>query len=460
MTRPLYYLRALAALATAALLALGLAGAADARERVVQVPSKGPGPERFDRVPVLQIGPKKPRRVLVLMPGTAGGAGDFTLVARDLVRRVPGLAVWAVDRRSQPLEDTATFAAADRGEIGLDEMFDYYLGWLVNGGTPADHFEFLDTSTVPFARRWGMRTALRDVRRVVRRAKRGGRKVMLGGHSLGASLAAAYAAWDFRGKPGYRSIDGIVMIDGGLLGSFDAYDAEQAAEQLGTLDSQPFLDLLGIGIPEAAGLFAEAGGMYAKHAPTADATKLQTFPLLPPSFRPPVAVTNRALLAHSFDRDTSPAELRLLHVNAGGLAPGGSPRDWEDGGITPAANLARTFGQEPVNAVEWYFPRRLTIDTNGADAMRQNEVAKLLRLRLHHTRRIDVPIYSFATDLTDGDVLRGAERLVRRARTPMREAMIVDGAPRQSHLDPLTAAPADNRFARSAARFLRRHGGR
>ena len=36
----------------------------------------------------------------------------------------------------------------------------------------------------------------------------------LGGHSLGGTVAAAYAAWDFDGTPGYTTINGIVCIDG------------------------------------------------------------------------------------------------------------------------------------------------------------------------------------------------------------------------------------------------------
>jgi fermentation-respiration switch protein FrsA (DUF1100 family) len=275
-----------------------------------------------------------------------------------------------------------------------------------------------------------------------------------GGHSLGASLAAAYAAWDFGGNPGFKDVDGIVLIDGGLLGSFDAFDLEQAQAQVETLDEQPFLDLLGIGIPEAAGLFAEIGGLYAKHDPVGDAATLQNSPLLPEEFKPPVPVTNRGLFGYAFDRDTSPESLGLLHVNAGGLADSGDPRDWVDGGVTPIANLAETFGQEPANATEWYFPRRLTIDTNGANDMRQNDVAKFLGLRLKHTKRINVPIYAFQTDLTDGGVLRGANELVKQAKTKKKDSMLVDGAPEQSHLDPLTAAAGENEFLDTVEDFI------
>jgi hypothetical protein len=76
-------------------------------------------------------------------------------------------------------------------------MFDRYLGWLTNGGFPPDHYQFVDTSGLGFAREWGMKTAPDDARRVVRVAARGGREVFLGGHSLGASLTAPYAANPF-----------------------------------------------------------------------------------------------------------------------------------------------------------------------------------------------------------------------------------------------------------------------
>ncbi|MET0751620.1 MAG: alpha/beta fold hydrolase [Solirubrobacterales bacterium] len=431
------------------------AAPASALDKVVTIGSDGPGPAAYDKVYVHQMGPKKADRVLVLMPGTQGGAGDFTLLAEDLIDRVGGIQVWSIDRRSQALEDTSVFARALSGEITLQEMFDYYLGWTVNGGTPADHFGFLDADTVPFAREWGMRTALEDARKVVLAAGRKAREVILGGHSLGASLTAAYAAWDFNGKPGYEDVDGLVLIDGGLLGSFDAYDLAQAQQQIADLQtSNPFIDLLGIGFPEAAGLFAEVGGAYARLDGAAPATTIQNFPLLPDAFRPPFPVTNRALFGHAFDRDTSPEALGLLHVNAGALAATGDPRDWTDGGVTPITRLAETFGQEPSNATEWYFPKRLTIDTNGANQMKMNDVARFLGLRLKHTNQIDVPIYAFQTDLTDGGVLRGARALVKRAKTTKGEAMLVNGAPQQSHLDPLTAAPERSKFFKKLIGFL------
>ncbi len=439
---------ALALAGTAVALAL-VAAPAVARERVITVDTAAePGPAQFNHVTVHQFGPASGKRVLVLMPGTQGGAGDFTLDARYLVKHVPGLQVWAIDRRTQALEDTSTFAAALRGEIPLQQAFHYYLG---GGG-----FHFRGANEDPYAREWGMAVALNDARAVVKLARKHGRRhVALGGHSLGASLTVAYAAWDFKGRPGYKDLDGLVLIDGGLMGSFDAYDLAQAQKAVADLQTaDPFLDLLGVGLPEAAGLFAEVGGLYAEKAPTESATTLQSYPLLPAQFNPPFPVTNRALLGYAFDRDSSPADLGLLHINGGALAPSGNPRDWADGGVTPVSRLAETFGQEPTNAVEWYFPTRLTIDTNGADQMARNDVGNFLGLRLSHTKQVDLPLYAIATDLAGAHVLDGARNFIRRSRTTRKEAMLVNRNPQMSHLDPLTAAPKTNAFLKTVVPFL------
>jgi pimeloyl-ACP methyl ester carboxylesterase len=447
-----FRLRALLGLAATALL-LGLAATvpAMARGRLITVPvPAAPGPAQFNQVTVHQLGPKSAKRVLVLMPGTQGGAGDFTLDARYLVKHMPGLQVWAIDRRTQALEDRATFAAAEAGQIPPQQAFDYYL----NGGG----FHFRGASEDPYAREWGMAVALKDARAVVLQARAHGRRqVVLGGHSLGASLTVAYAAWDFNGRPGYRDLAGLVLIDGGLLGSFDAYDLAQSQQAVADLQtSNPFLDLLGVGLPEAAGLFAEIGGLYAEQVPTASATTLQSYPLLPPEFNPPFPVTNRALFGHAFDRDTSPDALGLLHINGGSVGPSGNPRDWMDGGVTPVSRLAATFGQEPSNAVEWYFPKRLTIDTNGADQMTRNDVADFLGLRLFHTRKVNLPLYAIATDLAGAHVLDGARNFIRRTRTTRRQSMLVNRNPLMSHLDPLTAAPKTNAFLKTVVPFLDR----
>jgi pimeloyl-ACP methyl ester carboxylesterase len=448
--------------ATAIAATLSFATAAGAAERYVSVKgANAPGPAKYDRVFVSKFGPKSASRVLVLMPGTSGGAGDFTLSARFLVKKIPGLQVWAIDRRTQALEDTKVFRRGLTGAVGLQRVFDYYLGWLTDNSIQ-NHYEFLNQDEYPFARRWGMSVALRDARKVVQMARAGGRRrVILGGHSLGGSLTVAYASWDFNGRPGYRDLDGLVLIDGGLLGSFDPFTLPEARDAIEALESgQPFADLLGVGVADATGLFAEIGALFARVAPTASAQMLQDFPLLPPSLDPGYTVTNRALLGHGFDRDTSPDSLSLIQVNGGELAGGGNPCaqpcDWIDGGVTPINRVARTFAQEPANGVEWFFPRRMTIDGNGADQLRQNRVARFLGLRLRHSSAVDLPLYAVQTDLTSGRVLLGARNFIKRARTTFAESVLVDQDPRQSHLDPLLAAPASNGFLKTVVPFLKR----
>ena len=155
----------------AGVLIIALAGPAAAREsRVTVATPVGPGPAQFNQVWVDKYGPKDGQRILVLMPGTIAGSGNFTLTARYLVKHVPGLQVWAIDRRSQALEDTTMFAQALRGEKSLLEMFDYYLGYL-DGATPPDTHNFLNADNYPFARQWGMEIALNDARAVVLKAR-------------------------------------------------------------------------------------------------------------------------------------------------------------------------------------------------------------------------------------------------------------------------------------------------
>ena len=188
---------------------------------------------------------------------------------------------------------------------------------------------------------------------------------------------------------------------------------------------------------------------------------LQDSILLPEAFRPPVEVTNRAQLGYAFDSTTSPPQLRLIHIRAGGLAASGTPRDWEDAEVSTVGRLAQTFGQEPANAIEWYFPRRLTIDVNGADAMARNKVAKLLGLRLWHTKKIDVPLIALQTSLTvdettapKGTVLKGARNLIKESKIPKGKSVLIDESDAMSHLDPLTARPEVNPIVSEMSGFL------
>jgi hypothetical protein len=398
-----------------------------------------PGPAKYDKVWVQQLGPAHAQRILVLVPGTLGGAGGITPVARDIVRRVPRTQVWIVDRREQAFEDASVFERRDP-----DAALDYYLGFKYRAVKGEDARYVAD---------WGLATQLRDLHAVVGRASAGGRRdVILGGHSAGASTAVAYASWDFGGHPGYRELDGLVLIDGGLLGSFASADLARAKSELADIRSgHVFLDLLGFGIPEIAGIFAQVGALYAYERPDAVST-LQTFPLLPDEFKPAFPVTNEGQLGYAFDESTSPAALELIHIRSGHLAAGGDPRPWVDDGLTPIRRFAKAYASNDPNAIEWYYPRRLLLDIDAANYVKQTRAARYLGLRLMHMHEINVPLYAFSTGLTDGKVALGARRLAVRSRVP--HAVIVDDR-HTSHLDPLSAAPRHNRFLKTVVPFLR-----
>lgn len=166
-------------------------------------------------------------------------------------------------------------------------------------------------------------------------------------------------------------------------------------------------------------------------------------------------MTNEALFARALDADTSPKGLELLRVRAGHLAASGNPRPWQDGELTPAQNIASTFWQEPGNAVEWYFPDRLRLDVDGMSPLKRGPVAALLGLRPFHVAEVDDPLYAYDTDLTRGRVIRGARAFVRRSKIKRATYVADFGA---SHLDPLTAAPARNRFLKTVVPFLKSLG--
>src|SRR5829696_6679249 len=96
------------------------------------------------------------------------------------------------------------------------------------------------------------------------------------------------------------------------------------------------------------------------------------FGLLPAKFRPPFAVTNHAMLGYAFDATTSFEDRALIRVRSGSLTPSGEPRDWQNGEVSPIERVAQTFGDSPVNAVEWFFPQRLSIDVDAAHDLNRN----------------------------------------------------------------------------------------
>lgn len=379
----------------------------------------GRGTEASSRVTV--YGPSDASRVLVLVPGLGAGAGVFAVIGPELARRVPDLQVWAVDRPGEALEDNLGFATGEPGAA-----YRYYFERLALGTRTFDPNR---ARAHPEARGWGLGWALADLRRVVLRARAGRRTVLLGGHSFGAATAAAYAAWDFGGRAGYRDLDGLVLIDGGQLGTFGRPTLAGVRAQLGRITAaQPFDDRLGLGVPWLYGVFAELAAWYALWAPDAPSA-IAASPLLPASFRPAEPVTNRGFFERSLVQ----------------------------GGITPercGADALRVVGSTNPNGFDWYFPARLKLDLFGASSLRDDPVTRQLGLRLRHLREVDVPLYAFAT----GDIpttTAGARAFLARSRSPQGKARIVSD-PTMRHADPLCAPAARSPFLRTLVPWLAR----
>jgi hypothetical protein len=433
----------------AATLALAPVSQASADGDLTLKGAPGAGPARFDQIFVHRFGPAEAATALILLPSGNSGAGSDTLVARDLVAAVPDLQVWTVDFRWQALEDTSVFATGDPGAA-----FAYYLGFQQVGGRT---FHPVAGTSVPFAREWGLTVVVADVRRVVRAAHlRGARRVFLGGLGSGADVSVDYAVWDFDGRPGYRDLAGLVLIDASIQPGLPLISKRSAQRSLDLLrDGDPFAFLLK-GLPAwAPGVFLETGALYALTRPQ-ELSALQSYPLLPHAFVPPVRVTNQAHLGYAVDNGTNPASFAGLRVHAGRLAASGDPRPWQDGELTPIERVAETYAQEPANGVSWYWPKRLNLDLDAAVDPEGSAAADLLGLRLRHTASLDLPIYGFQTEATRHYFLHNLGVLIAHSRVPQRRSMAVDRSTAMSPLDTLLAPPATNDFTKTVARFLRR----
>jgi len=174
----------------------------------------------------------QPDAILILVPGFEGGANDFKLLAENLIPRLAAngtaLEVWAYDRRSNQLEDTAGLDIAeanDSAQIGLDWLFGSELSLplspqLLGVGRRAIFFN--GQSDTAFIANWTPLVFSRDIDAIVEKARTVAKNgnVFLGGHSAGTGFVARYAATNFNftgsgpAQPGYAKLRGIVLLEG------------------------------------------------------------------------------------------------------------------------------------------------------------------------------------------------------------------------------------------------------
>jgi pimeloyl-ACP methyl ester carboxylesterase len=441
--------------ALAAGLVVGAPSAAVAADVTTISGYEAPGtPTKYNKVRILKQGPKRARKVLVLIPGTSGGAGNFRVMARALLQRIDGWQVWSIDRRENLLEDHSLLQQYTAGTATSAQLVDYYLGWLADP-EQQPRFQPPTTEQTAFARNWGLNVAVRDIRRVVKQARKGGRSVVLGGHSLGGRITAAYASWDFRGTPGAADLAGLVFIDGSGAANPPPTAAQARQRAADLAGASPFLDLLGLNLPWASGVFNAVGSTAAVKEPDAPSA-LQSFPLVPPALKAPVPATNLAQYGYGVDADTSPPSLALVHSTIGSLAADGNPRGWVDGELGSARRAARVFAESgPIDGTAWYHPVRLSLDASSVNNGKANPAQKVLGVKATLGRKATVPMYGFDAALGGGRVGTATRELARRAGVPRSQVMTVDRSATYAHIDPLSAAADRNAFVATLAKFLR-----
>lgn len=331
------------------------------------------------------------RTVLLLVPGIYAGAANFDIVARQLVAAWPGLEVWAVDRRSNALEDRSALTKSLRAR-DPDIAYRYYV---TGRDTPAG-FSPIPPEQLPFMRRWGLEAHLRDLHELVKRARGEAETVILGGHSLGASLVSFYAAHTFKGggfegeRSGDTFIDGLLLLDG-TLGRTGAFGLAQSLV-LGNWELLPDADGFDAGRGPPYLALGSGPGFYA------EGDALTLLAALAPGARSPhadIPMTNRALLGLRTDRDFVASPLFAATVgepvgatyggnlvafllsgftsvqsrSVSGVAGGSELVRWSPGDParepTDLDTFARSLVLPGTNANEWYFPLRLLIDMSA-----------------------------------------------------------------------------------------------
>ena len=125
-------------------------------------------------------------------------------------------------------------------------------------------------------------------------------------------------------------------------------------------------------------------------------------------------------------------------------------------GPTPVQDIAFAFSQEPLGPVDWYYPERLTIDTEAAGSLTETSAAKVLGLRLYHLKQVDVPLYVIQTSLggTNNAVIDAAEAYAKASQIGIKRLTTVNEDPEYAHLDPLLATPSQNAFLKTVIPWI------
>ncbi len=166
----------------------------------------------------------KADKIFIAQPGIFEGAGAFDSVARNTIVAAAKLGkhveFWALDRRSNCLEDHTGIEAGLAAGNDATAFAYYYGGKAVNGKTFAG---YQSGSQVAFLGHVGLAQTEQDEYSVMTQAfpsqPERKQKFLCGGHSLGGTLTGYFAEWDFDGNPattadaGYNQCSGYFALD-------------------------------------------------------------------------------------------------------------------------------------------------------------------------------------------------------------------------------------------------------
>jgi len=452
------------------------------------------GNVNFNQLGVLRIpnaSVQRPGALLIIIPGFAAGANSLRLLGEKVVAESTGhTEVWAVDRRENLLEDVFGMKLAESARDPEMAVRYYQAGGELQGR----RYYPIQAADVLFMAEWGIDVLMRDIRAVVRRAQaeQPSVPIYLGGHSFGAFLAPAYAAYDFDPGPGvdsgFADLSGLILLDGGPGAFPTRFDAPQLVDRRfldgGPVALPPHLLISGLTVGglrklRAPNLTQEAQYPFFQVAGLLSPTVLQQWEIdamrsqfagdeRSPTFTPPA--DNRFAFAQLFDNDFAsiPALRAALGFVPGGPAtlietpdlagvnPDGRlylPKDlspalqnWQPfDQVTPVeltslADLAEAFFSRPSNTWEWYFPSRLihdalltsNLDTSALSAEVRTELTRFgaPALEVTQNHRVALPILA----------IRGEYGIVHSTRpnatAPDHEAVL------QPYFDSLATPPA------------------
>jgi alpha-beta hydrolase superfamily lysophospholipase len=390
-------------------------------------------------------GAPAPSTIVVLIPGLNSGPNTIDILARGLLAaHGPGLEVWIVSPRPTLLQDRRGIEAA-LAYRHPDFALGYYYGSLEIEG---HRFSLLKGPEVPYMAYWGLDVHLRDIFAIVRevRARYPRGRVVLGGHSLGGVLAAAYAGYDFAEIPGSSPTDApkppeigaahlaaLLFIDGlpmslplhlspngylrGLRIPFVSLSIP-GVDDLTNPDPQkrvpPFTRTRKLARTRDSILF-DVVSVYAYLRPEAPSY----FPFYPRRFG--LRITNEALAAALLSDQMQPDRLiranvelplgifatvpdetyinprGLFDLQSGYALPGEAlirlPRPGE--GPAPRVPIRKLLAaalRPGADFTEWYFPWRLVLDLGLAASLQPGDAFAQRYFRLTHVRDTALPM--------------------------------------------------------------------